>query len=71
LLSSWAWGEIAECRHANVEEYRHRAEECLKLGTEVQETYAKMALLELAAEFRAKAQQLELRVRRTKRQTNA
>jgi hypothetical protein len=52
-------------------EYRYRAEECLKLATETQETYAKMALLELAAEFRAKAQQLELRARRTRRQTDA
>jgi hypothetical protein len=51
-------------------EYRYRAEEVLKLATDTRETYAKMALLELAAEFRAKAQQLELRARRTRRQTN-
>jgi hypothetical protein len=52
-------------------EYRHRAEECLKLANETQEIYARMALLELAGDFRAMAQQLELRARRTKRQTNA
>jgi len=45
-------------------EYRHRAEECLRLANETKETFARMALLELAAEFCAKAQQLELRERR-------
>jgi hypothetical protein len=52
-------------------EYRHRAEECLKLATETQEIYARMALFELAAEFRARAQQLDLRTRRATRRTNA
>ena len=46
-------------------EYRHRAEECLRLANETKETFARMGLLELAAEFRAKAQQLELRERRS------
>jgi hypothetical protein len=41
-------------------EYRHRAEECLRLANETTELFAQMALLEMAAEFRAKAQQLEL-----------
>jgi hypothetical protein len=41
-------------------EYRHRAEEILRLANETTELFAKMALFEMAAEFRAKAQQLEL-----------
>ena len=45
-------------------EYRHRAGECLRLANETKEIFARMGLLELAAEFRAKAQQLELRERR-------
>jgi hypothetical protein len=40
-------------------EYRHRAEECLRLANETKESFARMGLLELAAEFRSKAQQLE------------
>ena len=48
-------------------EYRHRAEECLKLANESKEIYARMALLELAEEFRARAQQLDLRERRANR----
>jgi hypothetical protein len=51
-------------------EYRHRAEECLRLANGAQEIYARVALLELVGEFRALAQQLELRARRTRRQTN-
>ena len=47
-------------------EYRHRAEECLKLANETKEIFARMALFELAADFRARAQQLELRDRRAK-----
>jgi hypothetical protein len=45
-------------------EYRHRAEECLRLANETKEIFARMALLELVTEFRAMAQQLELRERR-------
>jgi hypothetical protein len=45
-------------------EYRHRAEEFLKLANETKDIFAKTALLEMVAEFRAKAQQLELRERR-------
>ena len=45
-------------------EYRHRAEECLRLANETNEIFARMALLELVTEFRAIAQQLELRERR-------
>jgi hypothetical protein len=52
-------------------EYRYRAEDYLKLANEAQESYARMALLELAAEFRAMAQQLDLRARRATRRTNA
>jgi hypothetical protein len=40
-------------------EYRHQAEECLALAGEATELYAKAALLELAAEFREKAEGLE------------
>jgi hypothetical protein len=49
-------------------EYRHRAEECLRLANETKESFARTGLLELAAEFRARAQQLELRERRANRQ---
>jgi hypothetical protein len=49
-------------------EYRHRAEECLRLANETKEIFARMALLELVAEFRAMAQQLELRERRNTKQ---
>jgi len=45
-------------------EYRHRAEECLRLANETKEIFARTALLELVTEFRAIAQQLELRERR-------
>jgi hypothetical protein len=45
-------------------EYRHRAEECLRLANETKEIFARMALLELVTEFRAIAQQLEFRERR-------
>ena len=45
-------------------EYRHRADECLRLANETKEIFARMAMFELAAEFRAMAQQLELRERR-------
>jgi hypothetical protein len=47
-------------------EYRHRAEECLKLANESKEIYARMALLDLAGEFRARAQQSDLREHRAK-----
>ena len=49
-------------------EYRHRAEEFLKLANETKDIFAKTALLEMVAEFRAKAQQLELRERRNTKQ---
>ena len=44
-------------------EYRHNAVVCLKLASETKEVYAKMALIDLAREFRALAEDLE-RVRR-------
>jgi hypothetical protein len=50
-------------------EYRHRAEECLRLANETKEIFARMALLELVTEFRAIAQQLELRERRARANT--
>jgi hypothetical protein len=40
-------------------EYRHNAAVCLKLASETKEIYAKMALIDLAREFRALAQDLE------------
>jgi hypothetical protein len=44
-------------------EYRHNAAVCLKLASETREVYAKRALIDLAREFRALAEDLE-RVRR-------
>jgi hypothetical protein len=40
-------------------QYRHNAEVCLKLASETKEIYAKMALIDLATEFRALAEDLE------------
>ena len=48
----------------NPEECRYHAEECLKLASETKEIYAKMALIELANEFRAMAEYLEREARR-------
>jgi transcription elongation GreA/GreB family factor len=42
-------------------ECRQHAEECLRLANETTQIYAKQALLELAAEFRQIAEQLETR----------
>ena len=42
-----------------VKEYRYNAEACLKLAGETCEIYVRAALIELAQEFRALAQQLE------------
>jgi hypothetical protein len=44
-------------------EYRHNAEVCLELASETKEIYAHMALVDLATEFRALAEDLE-RLRR-------
>jgi hypothetical protein len=43
------------------EECRHNAETCLMLASETAEIYAKMALIELATEFRVLAEDLERR----------
>jgi hypothetical protein len=44
------------------EECRHNAETCLMLASETAEIYAKMALIELATEFRrVRAEDLERR----------
>jgi hypothetical protein len=59
-----AWCEQRIAVMPTSKEYRQRAEECLKLANEAKEIYARMALLELAGEFRAMAQQLDLRARR-------
>ena len=45
------------------QECRYHAEECLKLAGEAKEIYAKMALIELANEFRAMAEYLERETR--------
>jgi transcription elongation GreA/GreB family factor len=42
-------------------ECRQHAEECLRLANETTQIYARQALLELAAEFRVIAEQLETR----------
>ena len=47
------------------EEFRKNAEDCLKLALETNETYAKMALIELATEFRVMAEHLEREAQRT------
>jgi hypothetical protein len=44
-------------------QYRHNAQVCLKLASETTPIYAKMALIDLAREFRALAEDLE-RLRR-------
>lgn len=44
-------------------ECRHNAEICLMLARETKEIYAKMALIELATEFRILAEDLERRPR--------
>jgi hypothetical protein len=46
------------------QEFRKNAEDCLKLAQETDETYAKMALIEMATEFRVMADHLERNVRR-------
>jgi hypothetical protein len=45
-------------------ECRHNAEICRKLARQTSEIYAKMALIELANEFRAMAESLERRMRK-------
>jgi hypothetical protein len=42
-------------------ECRQHAEECLRLASETTQIYARLALLELAAEFRKIADELERR----------
>ena len=44
-------------------ECRHNAEICLILASETEEIYAKMALIELAKEFRVLAEDLDRRPR--------
>jgi hypothetical protein len=57
-----------EYRHANVEGIQASRRRSLRLANETKEIFARMALLELVAEFRAMAQQLELRERRNTKQ---
>jgi hypothetical protein len=44
-------------------QYRHNAQVCLKLASETTQIYAKIALIDLATEFRALAEDLERRQR--------
>jgi hypothetical protein len=47
-------------------EFRKNAEDCLKLARETAEIYARMALIEMATEFRVMAEHLErVETRRT------
>ena len=48
-----------ECRYANYERMSAQRRTCLKLASETKELYAKIALLELAQEFRAIAERSE------------
>jgi hypothetical protein len=50
-------------------ECRHNAEICLKLADETGEIYARTALIELAAEFRALARHLEHSTKRDRTAT--
>jgi hypothetical protein len=43
------------------QEYRQQADECLKLVNGAKEWYVRMALLQLAAEFKKRAERLEQR----------
>ena len=61
-------GDVGIIAMPTSKEYRHRAEECLRLANETKEIFARMALLELVAEFREMAQQLELRECRNTKQ---
>ena len=44
------------------QEYRQQADACLELVDQAQQWYVRMALLELAAEFKKRADDLEQRV---------
>jgi len=55
-----AFHNVDRC-HATPKECRRHAEECLKLANETTQLYARLALLELAAEFREVAAELERR----------
>jgi hypothetical protein len=46
------------------QELRKNAEDCLKLAQETDEIYAKMALIEMATEFRVMAERLEWKATR-------
>jgi len=46
------------------EEFRKNPEDCLKLARDSNQSYAKMALVEMATEFRVMAEHLERDARR-------
>src|SRR5262245_35061590 len=54
-------GEVGIAAMPTPKECRQHAEECLRLAKETTQIYAKQALLELAAEFREIAEELERR----------
>jgi hypothetical protein len=56
-------GDVRRANMQSSKQYRHNAAVCVKLASEAKEVYAKMALIDLAREFRALAEDLE-RVRR-------
>jgi HEPN domain-containing protein len=55
------WGGVGTTAMPTPKECRQHAEECLRLANETTQIYARQALLELAAEFRKIADELESR----------
>jgi hypothetical protein len=43
------------------QEYRHQADQCLEIVNDAKEWYVRVALLQLAAEFKKRAENLEQR----------
>ena len=58
-MASIGVSQVGAATMLNAKEFRKNAEDCLKLAHETNEIYAKMALIELATEFRAMAEHLE------------
>jgi hypothetical protein len=57
----WTLHKLGSPSMPTPKECRQHAEECLRLAKETTQIYARQALLELAAEFRAVAEELERR----------
>ena len=58
-----AGDDVGAAAMPTTKECRHNAEICLMLASETEEIYAKMALIELATDFRILAEDLERRPR--------